>query len=174
MTNTELAILGLVAEGACYGYQIEQAIEQRGMRKWSEIGFSSIYYILKKLEEDGWLCSEKSDEGDRPARKIYHLTAAGQTAYREAVWQRLSHPRPNTSDFDLALSNLVILSPDERRSALQTYLEDLTRQIQHLDTRQDNEAMPVHVKLLFQHSLNLMKAEQAWLTATLRTLSQSF
>ena len=58
MTNKELAILGLVAEGPGYGYQIEQVIEERGMRNWTEIGFSSIYYILNKLEKEGWLTSE--------------------------------------------------------------------------------------------------------------------
>ena len=51
MTNAELAILSLVAEQPRHGYEIENVIEQRGMRAWTEIGFSSIYYILKKLEK---------------------------------------------------------------------------------------------------------------------------
>ena len=50
MTNPELAILSLIAEKPRHGYDIEQVIEARGMREWTEIGFSSIYYLLNKLE----------------------------------------------------------------------------------------------------------------------------
>ena len=57
LTNSELAILGLVAEHPRYGYQVEQDIAARGMREWTEIGFSSIYYVLNKLEAAGWLAS---------------------------------------------------------------------------------------------------------------------
>ncbi len=57
LTNTELAVLGLLAERPKHGYQIEQDIVERGMREWTEIGFSSIYYILNKLEAAGWLSS---------------------------------------------------------------------------------------------------------------------
>ena len=42
LTNPECAILGLVAEGPRYGYQIDQIVTARGMRRWTEIGFSSI------------------------------------------------------------------------------------------------------------------------------------
>ncbi|MFL7891509.1 MAG: PadR family transcriptional regulator, partial [Anaerolineales bacterium] len=48
MTNAELAILSLIAEQPRHGYDIEQAIVARGMRDWTEIGFSSIYYLLNK------------------------------------------------------------------------------------------------------------------------------
>ncbi|MGD8625667.1 MAG: helix-turn-helix transcriptional regulator, partial [Anaerolineae bacterium] len=48
MTNAELAILTLVAEAPHHGYEIEQIIQERGMREWTEVGFSSIYYLLKK------------------------------------------------------------------------------------------------------------------------------
>ena len=50
MTNAEFAILSLIVEQPRHGYEIEQVIEERGMRNWTEVGFSSIYYILNKLE----------------------------------------------------------------------------------------------------------------------------
>ncbi|MEX2144087.1 MAG: PadR family transcriptional regulator, partial [Anaerolineales bacterium] len=59
MTNAELAILGLVVEAPRHGYEIEQLIESRGMRNWAEVGFSSIYYILGKLEARGWVRSQR-------------------------------------------------------------------------------------------------------------------
>ena len=50
MTNAELAILSLVVEQPRHGYEIERVIGERGMREWTEVGFSTIYSLLKKLE----------------------------------------------------------------------------------------------------------------------------
>ena len=58
MTNAELVILSLIAERPRHGYQIEQVIEEREMREWTELGFSSIYYILNKLEGQGHIDSK--------------------------------------------------------------------------------------------------------------------
>ena len=52
-TNAEFALMSLLAEGPLHGYAVEQLVEQRGMRHWTEIGFSSIYFLLKKLEARG-------------------------------------------------------------------------------------------------------------------------
>lgn len=172
MTNMELAILGLVAERPQYGYDLEQAIEQRGMRQWTEIGFSSIYYALNKLEASGWLVSEKQGGGERPARRVYRLTEQGRDMYRQAVLERLSSPRPHTADFDLALANLPALSPDEVRQALETYHTRLEGDIRRVaDKRQsDNQSafLPPHVEALFNHNLSIMQAEFNWLTEYLR------
>lgn len=52
---TEELILGLLAEQPRHGYQIEKLIEDREMRRWTEVGFSSIYYVLDKLEKKSLL-----------------------------------------------------------------------------------------------------------------------
>ena len=51
MTEAELAVLSLLIETPRHRYQIEQVIEERGMREWTAVGFSSIYYLLRKLEK---------------------------------------------------------------------------------------------------------------------------
>ena len=66
MTNAELAILSLIAQQPCHGYEIEQIIEERGMREWTEVGFSSIYYLLKKMGVSRRL----QKMGARPGDKI--------------------------------------------------------------------------------------------------------
>jgi DNA-binding PadR family transcriptional regulator len=170
MTNTELAILGLVAEQPSYGYQIEQSIEERGMRAWTEIGFSSIYYILNKLETAGWLESHKEDESERPARKVYQLTPAGQAALHTSVLEHLSNPRPRSGDFDLALANLALLAPDEIKTGLQAYrqqletrLETVTRKWQAVPPAD----LPPAVHALFSHSHSTIRAELEWVTSFL-------
>lgn len=174
MTNTELALLGLAAEQPRYGYEIEQLIEQRGMREWAEIGLSSIYYVLNKLEESGLLEAEKlPGPGERPARKIYHLTPAGMEALRAAVKERLSKPRPRTADFDLALSALPVLSTAETLHALRICRANLALRLKRVATKQfaDQDAgMPPHAAALFDRSLALIQAELTWVSAYITRL----
>ena len=82
VTDAELAVMSLLAEKPMHGYQIEQIIEERGMREWTNIGFSSIYYILEKLRKIGWLKNVlESGEGKGPARQIFSLTNTGRDAW---------------------------------------------------------------------------------------------
>lgn len=185
-TNTELAILGLVAEGPRHGYQIEQDIEQRGMRNWTEIGFSSIYYILNKLEKAGWLVSALSElalsveppealdtqpapRAGGPARRVYQVTGEGRAALREAVRRRLAEPRPRSGDFELALANLPVLAPEEARAALEIQRSALRTRLERLIDKwaADQAAapgdLPPHVNALFDHSLAMIRAELKWL-----------
>ncbi|MAC39111.1 MAG: PadR family transcriptional regulator, partial [Oceanicaulis sp.] len=53
LTDAELLLLGLVSEMPRHGYELEQVIETRGMREWTQVGFSSIYFVLGKLEKAG-------------------------------------------------------------------------------------------------------------------------
>jgi DNA-binding PadR family transcriptional regulator len=53
VTNAELAVLSLVVERPRHGYDVELTIAERGMRDWTDVGFSSIYYLLGKLEKAG-------------------------------------------------------------------------------------------------------------------------
>ena len=67
MTNAELAILSLVVEQPRHGYDIEQTLVERNMRDWTDVGFSSIYYILGKLETAGLVTSRSEPAPSRRA-----------------------------------------------------------------------------------------------------------
>lgn len=188
ITNTELAVLGLVAEGPRHGYQVEQDIQRRGMRSWTEIGFSSIYYVLNKLEAAGWLGPAEPEppapgagQGGKPrrggpARRVYTLTAAGRAVYQAAVRERLARPRPHSGDFELGLANLPALSPADVRAALETNRAGLrARAAAVFDKRQEDQEnlaagglrLEPHVQALFDYSLALMRAELDWINAYL-------
>ena len=82
VTNAELAVLSLLAEKPMHGYQIEQTIASRGMREWTEIGFSSIYYILEKLRSRGCVESHlEPAEGKGPSRQVFSLTPSGARSF---------------------------------------------------------------------------------------------
>jgi DNA-binding PadR family transcriptional regulator len=165
VTNAELAVLGLLAETPRHGYEIEQVIELRGMRAWTEVGFSSIYHVLNKLEAAGWLASEKQPVNER-LRKVYHLTPPGWAVYQAAVQQRLQSPRPHSGDLELALANLPALPPTLVLTALESNLAGLRLRLTQVQTKWDGDGrghLPPHVEALFGYSVAMMCAEMQWL-----------
>ena len=163
MTNAELAILSLVAEQPRHGYEIEQVIEERGMRDWTEVGFSSIYYVLKKLEQEGLVESRLQPAAHGPARKVYQATRAGRAARRAAVWEALSTPGPHYSPLQLGLANLPALPRDKAIAALRQYRAELAGRLEHVQARQRAQRpLPYFVEAMFDHSITLSKAELRW------------
>jgi DNA-binding PadR family transcriptional regulator len=114
LTNGEFAVLSLLAEAPRHGYEIEQMIEQRGMRNWTEIGFSSIYFLLKKLEEHGLVEPAGKATASRREPKVFRLTEAGVEAHRDATRRALADPEPLYPAFLLGLANWPVLIPMRR------------------------------------------------------------
>lgn len=163
MTNAELAILGLVVEEPRHGYEIEQVIEERGMREWTEIGFSSIYYLLKKLQREG-LVEGTLEEAERgPARKVYRTTAAGREALVAGTLEALSVPKRCYSPLLLGLSHLPAIPPAGARAALEEYRAALVQRLQNVQEDWDRKRpLPYSVDAMFDHSLTMVRTELRW------------
>ena len=79
--STRLVILGLLRDRPLYGYELKQIIEEH-MGDWTNIAFGSIYYALGKLDEEGLIEQVAVEqEGRRPSRSVYQITAAGQAEF---------------------------------------------------------------------------------------------
>jgi DNA-binding PadR family transcriptional regulator len=166
MTNAELAILSLIAEKPRHGYEIEQVIEERGMRDWTEVGFSSIYYVLKKLEQIDLIASRTElTTGRGPARKIFTITPAGAQAHRAAIIDALSNPKASSSSFQLGLANLPGIEREEALAALFKYHDILFERREYLHTKASRGlgVLPYHVEAMFDLSLTIIQAELSWL-----------
>ncbi len=165
MTNAELAILSLIAEQPRHGYDIEQIIEERGMRDWTEIGFSSIYYLLNKLEKAGMIESHLQQlVGKGPARKVYSITQQGQLAQLEGTLAALTTPQSGSSSFLLGLSNYPVLRREQVLSALHSYAEQLEERVNHMLANAERQRpLPPHVEAMFDYSQVLQEAELNWI-----------
>src|SRR3954447_26224268 len=88
LTDGELTLLGLLAEQPRHGYDLEKVIEERGVRAWTALGFSSIYYVLDKLAKRG-LIEPVAAPTSAKSRVAFRVTALGleecATATREAL-----------------------------------------------------------------------------------------
>jgi len=165
MTNAELAILSLVAEQPRHGYEIEQVIEARGMRDWTEIGFSSIYYLLNKLEKADLIESHlQQPEGKGPARKVYTITQDGRQAHLRGTIETLSTPQHASSPFLLGLSNFPIIPREQTLEALNAYIAQLEERLSHmLERAEAQRPLPPFIEAMFEYSQVLAEAEISWM-----------
>ena len=164
MTNAELAILSLVGESPRHGYEIEQIIEARGMREWTEIGFSSIYYLLKKLEKADLVESDLVPVlGRGKARRVYRITESGRESLLASTLEALSCPQQTFPAVLLGIANLPILNGNQAQNALVSYLVEVEARLAHVTEKAETQSpLPEHVQYLFDYSLMLLEAEKNW------------
>jgi DNA-binding PadR family transcriptional regulator len=165
MTNAELAILGLILEQPRHGYEIEQVIEERGTREWTEIAFSSIYYILRKLEQKRLIRSQISKGlGKGPARRVYSINARGKRAWHEATVSVLSMPATGSDSFLLGLAGLPSIPGEKSIAALHDYRDELRQRRDHVKSnwRDSGENLPLFLDGMFDFSVSMLEARIKW------------
>ena len=175
LSDQDAAILGLLYEHHHYAYRLEQIIKKRGMRSWAEIGFSSIYYVLKRLEEKKLVESKLRKVEGKPSRKVYTISTEGKFAMEEKVKQILSENQKHISSFDLAMANIEILKPNEAVECLKLYLKSTCQRIKFLEKTimiQESNNSPPNVIGLFTRPLAILKAEKEWVQDFTRILEK--
>lgn len=174
MTHAEFAILSLIAEAPRHGYEIEQTIEQRGMRDWTEIGFSSIYYVLKKLEKEALIeCRLDQQTGKGPARQVYQITPAGREACLQATMEALATPHRSDTPFQMGLANFPSMSTEQALSALRRHHTALLERGAFVKARWEaQQPVPFFVDAMFEYSLAMMQAERVWLENFINQLEE--
>jgi DNA-binding PadR family transcriptional regulator len=165
MTDAELAILSLLAEGPSYDHDLNTAIEERGLRKWTAIGHSSMYYVLDKLEKQGLIERISESYGHRR----FQISAAGTGVLQTAVADLLGTPHTYDRAFELGLANLHVLRPTQIRSALLSRRQDIIFKLSKLRDERKVAEGQFHIEALFDHHISMMEAELAWLDAFTET-----
>lgn len=166
MTDAELAILSIIAEAPISGYDIQDVIDERNLRRWTLIGVESVYYVIEKLAKQGLVAvTPDTADADRKARQ-YQITSAGMGVLQTAVTDLLSSPRHLPHPFDLGLANLPTLEPHHARHAVMRYRATLysrynTLKSQLAEVQEQN--IPFHIISMYEHQITLAAAELQWL-----------
>ncbi|QEW02777.1 PadR family transcriptional regulator [Microbacterium lushaniae] len=165
LTPAELTLLGLVVERPQHGYELEQVIEQRGIRQWTDIGFSSIYYLLAKLEKRG-LVEAAQASGGAKARRVFHATADGRDAAARGARTLIAEAAPAPHPVLAGIANLPLLAEHEYAAALGARLVQIDARIAAVEAAERaQEPLPMAASEVLSYSLSLMKAERSWLAA---------
>lgn len=167
-TPAELALLGLLIDGPAHPYALDARL--RAGVSSAEVGFSSVYAVLDRLEKLGFVGSSPDAGARGMARRVYHLTPLGRDELKAAAVESLARPflgpRPN----DLGIANLLLFSRSEALEAIararQTLREARTRK-----TEGDEAGYPEGV--LLQHRAMLLAAEDRFYAELQRAVEEA-
>ncbi len=135
--SIEHAILGLLNLRSLTGYDIKKMFAGSPIIYWSGNN-NQIYTTLVKLHESGLVSLEVELHSDSPSRKIYSITAKGQTELKKWL---LSQPEPPQlkNSFLIQLAWADQLSPAEMDILLETYESEMQMQVSMLRTQKKNK-----------------------------------
>ncbi len=168
LSNVELMLLQLIAEcRQASGYDLLKLIDRRGYREWANIGTTSIYAGLKKLNDKGLIESEESGEksGKGPMPTRFGITEVGREALRREIIASLSSTRERDNRFDLGVAALPFVEKGEAVEALRARLDFLAKALTNIRRSYESQGgsrLPLHVRALFLHPMNLIESEQAF------------
>jgi DNA-binding PadR family transcriptional regulator len=112
-TTLGYALLGLLARGPLSGYDIATQLKH-GVGPFWHARHSQIYPELARLAADGLITHVRVEQHDRPDKKVYSLTPAGQAALE--AW--LTSPLPAERQRDeLTLRAFSVWRAEPRRAA---------------------------------------------------------
>lgn len=133
----ELFILGRVSLRPTHGHEIMRTLRESHADLWIELSEKHVYYVLRKLDSEGFVTATEQRSGNLPARRVYAITDAGRAVLAEMMSaQSLVRAMPY-SQFDVVLGMLCYTDAlDEsaksavllaRQGALESMLADLVR-----------------------------------------------
>ena len=163
-------VLAMLAKEPSHGYELRARLRNALGPLGDAMNAGQIYVTLTRLEKAGLVVSEPSATGpDRPDRKTYSLTAAGQQ--RVAEWlAEVSWPKPDLAEFHLKLVAAAaagLADPlsivDAQRRELLRRLRDAQRAALAEPDRSDAALLLEGIVLRLQADLRWLEAcEQSW------------
>ena len=88
--HLDLLLLAILAEGPAHGYVVIETLRQRSGGTF-DLPEGTVYPALHRLERQGWLSSDWTEEKGR-RKRVYRLTPRGKQALskRQQEWQNFS------------------------------------------------------------------------------------
>ncbi|WP_246127951.1 GyrI-like domain-containing protein [Amycolatopsis rhizosphaerae] len=165
-------MLGLLVEQPRHGYELERVIEERGVRAWTALGFSSIYYVLDKLARRGLIETTSAPSGGK-SRATFRVTESGRELCAATTRDALATLTPVRARVLIAMANSPSLPDVDVVTGLTGRLEALRKQLADVRAaRSRQEPLPASASAIFNYSEAMLAADTAWTEKTLDTLTK--
>ena len=155
----KLLLLGLLHRQQMHGYQLFEYIEG-ALAACTDLKKPTAYYWLAKMATEGLVTEETYQDGNRPPRRVYRLTPAGEEAYRALLRQNLARFLPAYFPGDAGLAFASSLPVEDvldllrqRRQALQAALQEARSAPEHGGSLQ----------WVIEHQVTHLSSELDWL-----------
>jgi DNA-binding PadR family transcriptional regulator len=156
-------LLALLAKEPAHGYELKLALEATFGQAYPSPNIGQIYVTLKRLEQDGLVCSQDVEQTTRPNKRVYELTPAGREALRAWVEEPSDGPRIRDEFFIklilapmAGIADRIALMNAQRRHYL-----GLMRKL--TDLQADADRADTAARLLIEGAVLHLQADLDWL-----------
>ncbi len=168
---SDVALLGFLRSEDLHGYEIYQRFSNLpGLWEVWRIKQSRLYAMLSRLESKGLIQADTIYQENRPARKVFRITEAGESAYRTWIIQPVENGRQFRLEFLVKLFFAVHEGPEFKNQLIQGqidtcqgWLADGQQALQDLPEQESFEAA------IYDFRVGQVSAMLQWL-ATVREL----
>jgi DNA-binding PadR family transcriptional regulator len=158
------------------GTTLNQQIEQRQVKQWTRLSFSSVYYVLNQLEKKGLVKSKVSDqvENSHPnvgaPQKLFLVTTKGREILKSTVKEYFSRSNLNYKETNLALAASFVFTDEEFLETLKSHKKSLEERIAIVQRRYSEDRdgipdveIPIHFWALFNYAFYALNARMNFL-----------
>ena len=172
--SLKFALLGLLAEGPKYGYEIKQEFEGALGNVWS-VSYGQLYPTLRRLSELEWV-TKRTAPGKKAAEKnIYSITPKGKKKLDEWLLKPLRSSYKVKDEFTLKFLFFNKLPKDKvleylRSQQQRTVMQKESFQRTLLSIRDD---LDFYLQAIIRKGIIHLEAENQWLEEVASELESS-
>ena len=172
--DLRMVIMGLLMKGPTHGYDLKQTLE-RDLSPFLEVSSAPLYYLLKKLEQEGLVTKWSTVSGRRPKKYVYSLTAKGQEEIKELLLKNITYVHRPSFNLDISLYFLNFLDPQDVVETLKERWREF-RKLKYLLQRQKKglecDVTKRREYIITAHNIRLTEAEMGCVKDLIEAFSQ--
>ncbi|RVX41268.1 DNA-binding PadR family transcriptional regulator [Nonomuraea polychroma] len=166
------AVLAMLAKEPSHGYDLRARLRQSLGPLGESMNHGQIYVTLARLERAGLVVCERAvGLPERPERKVYALTPAGQQ--RVAAWlAEVGWPKPDLAEFHLKLAAAAAARLADPVELVAAQRRELLRRLRDVQQAALAEPAGSAAGLLLEGVVLRLQADLRWLAACVRVWSK--
>jgi DNA-binding PadR family transcriptional regulator len=158
-------LLAMLAKEPSHGYQLRARLNEALGALGEAMNAGQIYVTLGRLEKAGLVtCERAAGLADRPDRKVYALTHAGQDRVTEWLTE-VDWPKPDLVEFHLKLVAAAAAGLADPISILDAQRRELLRRLREAQRAAMAEPDASAAGLLLEGAVLRLQADLRWLEA---------
>ncbi|MEU6739779.1 PadR family transcriptional regulator [Streptosporangium sandarakinum] len=167
------AVLAMLAKEPAHGYHLRARLRHSLGPLGESMNPGQIYVTLTRLEKAGLVvCERTNDPPEKPERKVYALTPAGQQ--RVAAWlTEVGWPKPDLAEFHLKLASAAAARLADPIELIAAQRRELLRRLREAQQAALAEPAGSGAALLLEGVTLRLQADLRWLDACERTWSNA-
>jgi DNA-binding PadR family transcriptional regulator len=170
-----LTVLALLHYKPLHPYGIQRLIKDWGKEQVVNVSQrASLYRTIERLHGAGLIeVLETGRDQLYPERTVYEVTDAGRDTARAWLEEMLGTPKAEFPEFPAALSNLLLLSPEEMAETLDKRATVLAAKLEDIESgllAEKEQGLPRVTRLEAEYLRAVTDAELQWVRAVVKDL----